>query len=82
MGKQQEMAEASYQLRSRILEWNARSFSAIPVELIPIEDSCVSALSQQQMPDYFGGPAMAKKSLKSRTWILVPSRKTGRQQFW
>ena len=59
MSKQQELVEASYQLRSRILEFNAVSFVAIPLELVPLEVDYVDALSKQDVPDYFAGPSMA-----------------------
>ena len=36
------------------------SFAAIPLESIPLEVAYVVALSQQEAPDYFAGPAMAK----------------------
>ena len=36
MSKQQELVEASFQLRSRILEFSASSFTAIPLELVPL----------------------------------------------
>ena len=60
MSKQQEMVEASFQMRCRIFELNASSFAAIPLDSIPLEADYVEALSQQEVPDYFAGPAMAK----------------------
>ena len=35
-------------------------FSAIDLEAIPVNVAYVTALSQQEVPDYFAGPAMAK----------------------
>ena len=37
MSKQQELVEASFQLRCRIFDFNASSFAAIPLELVPLE---------------------------------------------
>ena len=60
MSKQQELVEASFQLRARLLEMNAFAFSNINLEAIPVDIAYVAALSQQEVPDYFAGPAMAK----------------------
>ena len=60
MSKQQELVEASFQMRCRIFEFNAVSLVAIPLELIPLEVDYVEALSNQEVPDYFAGPTMAK----------------------
>ena len=40
--EQQELAEVSYQMLSRILELNAVSFAAIPLGMIPLNFSYVS----------------------------------------
>ena len=81
MGKQQELAEVSYQLRPRMLELNARSFAAIPIELVPIEASFISTLFQQEVPDYFAGQQWQKTpSLKTPRWFSVQNRKNGRPQ--
>ena len=53
MSKQQELVEASFQLRCRTFDFNASSFAAIPLELVPLEIDYVEALSHQEEPDYF-----------------------------
>ena len=60
MSKQQELVEASFQLRARLLETNTFTFSNVDLEAIPVDIAYVTALSQQEVPDYFAGPAMAK----------------------
>ena len=72
MSKQLELAEASYQLRSRILEFNAVSFAAIPLELVPLEVDYVDALSKQDVPDYFAGPSMAKTVTQETRVVFGP----------
>ena len=49
--------EASFQLRARLLELNAFSFANVDVRAIPVGIAYVTALSQQEVPDYFAGPA-------------------------
>ena len=49
MSKQQELVEASFQMRCRIFEFNAVSFVAIPLELIPLEVDYVEALANQEV---------------------------------
>ena len=74
MSKQQELVEASYQLRSRILEFNAVSFVAIPLELVPLEVDYVDALSKQDVPDYFAGPSMAKTVTQETRVVFGPEK--------
>ena len=52
MSKQQELVEASFQFRARLLEMNACTFSAIDLEAIPVDVAHVTALSQQEVPYY------------------------------
>ena len=67
--KQKELVEASFQLRARILEVNAFTFSAIPLEMIPLDVAYVSTLSLQEVPDYFAGQQWRKQLPKSHlTW--------------
>ena len=40
---------------------NAFSFCAIPLEAIPLETAYVSTLPQQEVPDYFAGPATSAR---------------------
>ena len=74
MSKQQELVEASYQLRSRIFEFNAVSFAAIPLELVPLEVDYVDALSKQDVPDYFAGPSMAKTLTQETRVVFGPEK--------
>ena len=74
MSKQLELAEASYQLRSRILEFNAVSFAAVPLELVPLEVDYVDALSKQDVPDYFAGPSMAKTVTQETRVVFGPEK--------
>ena len=60
ISKQQELVEASFQLRARLLELNAVTFENVDLGAIPVDVAYVTALSQQEVPDYFAGPAMAK----------------------
>ena len=74
MSKQQELVEASFQLRSRIFEFNAVSFAAIPLELVPLEVDYVDALSKQDVPDYFAGPTMAKTLTQETRVVFGPEK--------
>ena len=74
MSKQQELVEASFQMRSRIFEFNAVSFAAIPLELIPLEVDYVEALSSQEVPDYFAGPTMAKTVTQETRVVFGPEQ--------
>ena len=75
MSKQQELVEASFQLRARLLEMNAFTFSAIDLETIPVDVAYVTTLSQQEVPDYFAGPAMAK-TITQETRVVFGSNPT------
>ena len=74
MSKQQELVEASFQMRCRIFEFNAVSFVAIPLELIPLEIDYVEALSNQEVPDYFAGPTMAKTVTQDTRVVFGPEQ--------
>ena len=74
MSKQQELVEASFQLRCRIFEFNAVSFAAIPLELVPLEVDYVDALSKQDVPDYFTGPTMAKTLTQETRVVFGPEK--------
>ena len=74
MSKQQELVEASFQLRARLLEMNAFTFSAIDLEVIPVDVAYVTALSQQEVPDYFAGPAMAKTVTQETRVVFGPEQ--------
>ena len=69
ISKQQELAEASFQLRARLLELNAVTFANVDLEAIPVDVAYVTALSQQEVPDYFAGPAMAK-TVTQESWVV------------
>ena len=74
MSKQQELVEASYQMRCRIFDFSASSFAAIPLELVPLEVDYVEALSNQEVPDYFAGPAMAKTITQETQVVFDPEQ--------
>ena len=74
MSKQQELVEASFQMRCRIFEFNASSFAAISLESIPLEVDYVEALSQQEVPDYFAGPAMANTITQETRVVFGPEQ--------
>ena len=74
MSKQQELVEASFQLRCRIFEFSAASFVAIPLELVPLEVDYVEALSHQEVPDYFAGPTMAKTVTQETRVVFGPEQ--------
>ena len=74
MSKQQELVEASFQLRCRIFDFSASSFAAIPLELVPLEVDYVEALSHQEVPDYFAGPAMAKTITQETRVVFGPEQ--------
>ena len=74
MSKQQELAEASFQMRCRISEFNASSFAALPLESIALEVDYVEALSQQEVPDYFAGLAMAKTITQETRVVFGPEQ--------
>ena len=82
MSKQQELVEASFQMRCRIFEFNAVSFAAIPLELVPLEVDYVDALSNQEVPDYFAGPTMAKTVTQETEWCLDQKRRNGKLRYW
>ena len=52
ISKQQELVEASFQLRARLIELNAFTFANVNLEAIPVDIAYVSTLSQQEVPDY------------------------------
>ena len=74
MSKQQELVEASYQLRCRIFDFSASSFAATPLELVPLEVDYVEALSNQEVPDYFAGLAMAKTITQETQAVFGPEQ--------
>ena len=74
MSKQQEIVEASFQLRARLLELNAFTFANVDLEAIPVDVAYVTALSQQEVPDYFAGPAMAKTVTQETRVLFGPEQ--------
>ena len=77
------MVEASFQLRARLLELNAFTFANVDLEAIPVDVAYVTALSQQEVPDYFAGPAMAKTvTQESRVAYWGRNRQSGRKRSW
>ena len=74
ISKQQELAEASFQLRARLLEMNAVTFANVDLEAIPVDIAYVTALSQQEVPDYFAGPAMAKTVTQESRVVFGPEQ--------
>ena len=74
ISKQQELVEASFQLRARLLEMNAFTFSNVDLEAIPVDIAYVTALSQQEVPDYFAGPAMAKTVTQESRVVFGPDQ--------
>ena len=74
MSKQQELVEASFQMRCRIFDFSASSFAAIPLELVPLEVDYVEALSHQEVPDYFAGPAMPKTITQETQVVFGPEQ--------
>ena len=73
MSKQQELVEASFQMRCRIFEFSA-SFAAIPLESIPLGVDYVEALSHQEVPDHFAGLAMAKTITQETRVVFGPEQ--------
>ena len=74
ISKQQELVEASFQLRARLLEMNAFTFSNVDLEAIPVDIAYVTTLSQQEVPDYFAGPAMAKTVTQESRVVFGPEQ--------
>ena len=76
ISKQQELVEASFQLRARLLELNAVTlkFANVDLEAIPVDVAYVTALSQQEVPDYFAGPAMAKTVTQESRMVFGPEQ--------
>ena len=74
ISKQQELVEASFQLRARLLEMNAFTFANVDLEAIPVDVAYVTALSQQEVPDYFAGPAMAKTVTQESRVVFGPEQ--------
>ena len=74
ISKQQELVEASFQLRARLLELNAFTFANVDLEAIPVDIAYVTALSQQEVPDYFAGPAMAKTVTQESRVVFGPEQ--------
>ena len=74
MGKQQELVEASFQLRARLLELNAVTVADLDLGAIPVDVAYVTALSQQEVPDYFAGPAMAKTVTQESRVVFGPEQ--------
>ena len=74
MSKQQELVEASFQMRCRIFDFSASSFAAIPLELVPLEVDYVEALSNQEVPDYFAGLALAKATTQETQVVFGPEQ--------
>ena len=74
MSKQQELVEASFQLRARLLELNAVTVADLDLGAIPVDVAYVSALSQQEVPDYFAGPAMAKTVTQESRVVFGPEQ--------
>ena len=82
ISKQQELVEASFQLRARLLEMNAFTFANVDLEAIPVDVAYVTALSQQEVPDYFAGPAMAKTATQESSVVFGRNRQSGRKRSW
>ena len=74
MSKQQELVEASFQLRARLLELNAVTFANVELGAIPVDVAYGTALSQQEVPDYFAGPAMAKTVTQESRVVFGPEQ--------
>ena len=74
ISKQQELVEASFQLRARLLELNAFTFANVDLEAIPVDVAYVTTLSQQEVPDYFAGPAMAKTVTQESRVVFGPEQ--------
>ena len=72
--RQQGLVEASFQLRARLLEMNAFTFAAIPLEMIPVDVAYVTTLSQQEVPDYFAGPATATTITQESRVVFGPEQ--------
>ena len=53
---------------------NALTFLAIDLEAIPVDVAYVTALSQQEVPDYFAGPAMAKTVTQEARVVFGPEQ--------
>ena len=74
VSKQQEIVEASFQLRARLLELNAFSLANVDLCAIPVDVAYITALSQQEVPDYFAGPAMAKTVTQETRVLFGPEQ--------
>ena len=74
ISKQVELVEASFQLRARLLELNAVTFENVDLGAIPVDVAYVTALSQQEVPDYFAGPAMAKTVTQESRVVFGPEQ--------
>ena len=74
ISKQQELVEASFQLRARLLEVNAFTFSNVDLEAIPVDVAYVTTFSQQEVPDHFAGPAMAKTVTQESRVVFGPEQ--------
>ena len=61
-------------MRARLLEMNAFTFSNVDLEAIPVDIAYVTALSQQEVPDYFAGPAMAKTVTQESRVVFGPEQ--------
>ena len=66
--------EASFQLRARLLELNAATFENVDLGAIPLDVAYVTALSQQEVPDYFADPAMAKTVTQESRVVFGPEQ--------
>ena len=82
MSKQQALVDASFQLRSRLLETIAFTFSAMEMEAILVDVAYVTALSQQEVPDYFAGPAMAKTVTQETRVVFGPEQEEWKAGKW
>ena len=50
------------------------STQTLKVEAIPVDVACMTALSQQEAPDYFAGPAMAKTVTQESRVVFGPEQ--------
>ena len=53
---------------------NAFAVSATPLEMIPVDVAYVTTLSQQEVLDYFAGPAMAKTITQESRVVFGPEQ--------
>ena len=74
IGARLGLVEASFQLGARLLGMNAFTFSNIDLEAIPMDIAYVTALSQQEVPDCFAGPAMAKTVTQESRVVFGPEQ--------